>query len=298
MRFIDLFAGIGGMRLSFERAGCKCVFSSEIDKYACETYNLNFGEYPSGDITQIDAKDIPNHNILIAGFPCQSFSTFGKRLGFCDTRGTLFFDIIRILEEKQPKSFLLENVKGLISHNNGKTLKIILKSLKDLNYNVVYEVLNTLNYGLPQNRERIFIVGMKHDFFEFPKKNKNDLMVKDILEENVDISYQPTKTLGRYKYFDGMKDLNHCKYSQTIQTKQDRKMNKGFIKINNWFRFLTERECLRLQGFPESFKMYGSRNQQYKQIGNSVSINVVEAIAKKMVKFLNGEIVGNNYLNW
>lgn len=170
--FIDLFAGIGGFHQAAKELGGECVFASEIDKHACKTYEANHGIKPHGDITKIDAKDIPHHDILFAGFPCQSFSVAGKRLGFEDTRGTLFFEIVRILKEKQPKMFLLENVKGLKSHDNGKTLAIILDTLKSLDYNVHCNILNTKDYGIPQNRERIFFVGFKEPQpFQFPWKH-------------------------------------------------------------------------------------------------------------------------------
>jgi DNA (cytosine-5)-methyltransferase 1 len=175
-KFIDLFSGIGGFRLAFESVGGDCVFSSDIDKWANQTYFENFEEYPCGDITKIPTSDIPSHDILCGGFPCQPFSIAGRRLGFGDTRGTLFFEIERILKEKRPRAFLLENVKGLVNHDKGNTLKIILTKLKELGYNVFYEVLNSADYGVPQNRERIYLVGFLdnvQDFnFPLPLKKK------------------------------------------------------------------------------------------------------------------------------
>jgi len=170
LTFIDLFAGIGGIRLGFESAGGRCVFSSEFDADACKTYQANFGEYPSGDITKIDAKDIPDFDILLGGFPCQAFSIIGKKEGFNnETCGTLFFDIERILKEKRPKAFMLENVKNLTAHDNGNTFKVIIKHLKALGYNVYSKVLNALDFGVPQKRERIIIVGFLDNVkFDFP----------------------------------------------------------------------------------------------------------------------------------
>lgn len=189
-KFIDLFAGIGGIRLGFESVGGKCVFSSEIDETACKTYEANFGEHPSGDITKIEAKDIPDFDILLGGFPCQAFSIIGKMEGFeNETCGTLFFEIERILEEKKPKAFMLENVRNLTAHDNGNTFKVIMKHLEALGYTVYAKVLNALDYGVPQKRERIIIVGfLENIFFTFPDPIPTDKRLKltDILEENVD----------------------------------------------------------------------------------------------------------------
>jgi len=187
IKFIDLFSGIGGFRLAFESVGAKCLFSADIDKHACSTYQANFGDYPLRDVSKIEAKEIPDFDILCAGFPCQPFSIAGERKGFCDTRGTLFFDIERIIEAKQPKAFILENVKGLTSHDKGKTLKVILETLeKKLDYKVFYKVLNSKHYGVPQNRERIYIIGFKDKRveFEFPNKLDKKVDLNDILEKN------------------------------------------------------------------------------------------------------------------
>ena len=192
---IDLFAGIGGTRLGFQLHGnVKTVFSSEWDKFAQKTYSANFGELPAGDITKIDEKDIPKHDILVAGFPCQAFSQAGLKRGFEDTRGTLFFDIARILKEKRPRMFLLENVKNLISHDKGKTFEVIINTLKELNYTVFYKVLAARDYGVPQNREHIYIVGFDKNVysevkFEFPKPINKETRVGDILEDEVDEKY-------------------------------------------------------------------------------------------------------------
>ena len=196
-KFIDLFAGIGGIRIPFQELGGKCVFTSEWDKFAQKTYRLNFGEEPSGDITLIDEKSIPDFDILLGGFPCQPFSQAGLKKGFSDTRGTLFFEIERILKEKKPKAFLLENVKQLRSHNKGRTLAVILEHLDALNYYVKFEVLRAGDFGVPQNRERIYIVGLDKDYFDlsndydfqFPKPSNIKTRLGDILENDVDEKY-------------------------------------------------------------------------------------------------------------
>ena len=187
--FIDLFAGIGGMRIPFDRLGGKCVFSSEWDNHAQQTYYHNFGEMPEGDITKIDEKDIPNHDILLAGFPCQPFSIIGDKQGFSDTRGTLFFDIERILSEQKPAAFLLENVRQLLSHDKGRTFAVIQDSLSRLGYTIYDDVLNALDFGLPQKRERIFIVGFREPLaFDFPQGNGAYKPLSEVLEpdEQVD----------------------------------------------------------------------------------------------------------------
>lgn len=212
LKFIDLFAGIGGIRLAFEHAGGVCVFSSEWDKYACKTYRANFGEQPFGDITKISASDIPDFDILLAGFPCQPFSIAGKKAGFHhETQGTLFFDIERILKEKRPKAFLLENVKNLTAHDNGNTLKTIISHLETLGYHVYYKVLNALDYGVPQKRERIIICGFlsKVDFkFPHPIDEKNRKSLADILETDVDPKYY-VKTSIRDSRLQRLKDKHY-----------------------------------------------------------------------------------------
>ena len=190
-KFIDLFAGIGGMRIPFEEMGGKCVFSSEWDKFSQKTYEINFNEKPHGDITKINVQDIPEHDLLVGGFPCQAFSQAGLKKGFKDTRGTMFFEIARILKNHKPKAVLLENVKGLRSHDKGKTFKAIIKILNELGYQTLETtVLNAKNFGLPQNRERIFIVGFLNFFnFQFPKPPMNITKVKDILDSKVSDKY-------------------------------------------------------------------------------------------------------------
>lgn len=211
-RFIDLFAGIGGIRLGFEAAGGRCVFSSEFDEDACKTYEANFGEHPSGDITKINARDIPDFDILLGGFPCQAFSIIGKKEGFAnETCGTLFFDIERILKEKRPSAFMLENVKNLVSHDGGNTFKVIKSHLEALGYNVHSKVLNALDYGVPQKRERIFIVGfLENILFEFPKPVPitERLRLTDILEKKVDSKYYVKEAI-RLSRLERIKDKNY-----------------------------------------------------------------------------------------
>lgn len=304
--FIDLFAGIGGIRRPFDKLGGKCVFSSEIDKYAIKTYTANYGEIPSGDITQIEAKNIPNFDILLAGFPCQAFSIAGKRRGFADTRGTMFFEIQRILEYHRPKCFLLENVKGLLNHEKGKTFATILDILQnELNYKVYYKVLNAKNFGVPQNRERVIIVGfLDHKIdFKFPEPLSVKTRLGDILENNVDpkytisdrlwASHQRRKEENRkkgngfgYSLFD-----ENSEYTSTISARYYKDGSEILVKQENDNpRKLTPREAARLQGFPDDFKLVCSDVQCYKQFGNSVPTKMIEAVAVNLVKSMKGEI--------
>jgi len=302
--FIDLFSGIGGTRIAFESVGGKCVFSSEWDKYSKETYNANFKEYPSGDITKIKSNEIPYHDILVAGFPCQPFSSAGVRLGFDDIRGTLFFDICRIIKYHKPPLVLLENVKGLLSHDKNNTFKVILSSLHKLGYDVHYTLLNARNFGLPQNRERIYLVCINRkkiglNKFTFPKPSYRDTKVGDILEINVDQKYTISNKLWRghkrrkkenskngkgygFRIFD-----ESSNYTSTLSARYYKDGSEILIKQNGLNpRKITPREAARLQGFPEKFKIVVSDIQAYKQFGNSVAIPVVKSIAKEMVKLL------------
>jgi DNA (cytosine-5)-methyltransferase 1 len=305
IKIIDLFAGIGGIRLGFENASnnIECVFTSEWDKYSQITYKENYpNEEVFGDITKIDEKLIPNHDILLAGFPCQAFSQAGLGKGFSDTRGTLFFDIERILIEKQPKAFLLENVKRLKTHDEGKTLKIILKHLKKAGYkNIYFQVLRARDFGLPQNRERIFIVGFLDDKikFEFPKPILSKTSVGDILQSRVDDKYtisdklwaghkrrkRENKLKGKgFGY--GIVDKN-SEYTNTISARYYKDGSEILLSQQGLNpRKLTPRECARLQGFPDSFKIPVSDTQAYRQFGNSVPVNVIEKVAKQMLKHL------------
>ena len=298
--FIDLFAGIGGIRLGFESVGGKCVFSSEFDEDACKTYEANFGEHPSGDITKIEAKDIPDFDILLGGFPCQAFSIIGKKEGFAnETCGTLFFDIERILKEKKPKAFMLENVRNLTSHDKGNTFNIIKSHLEALGYKVYAKVLNALDFGVPQKRERIIIVGFLDDVdFSFPNPNdiKEKKTLKDILETNVDKKYYVKNSIRESRLL-RLKDKNYPKpyisheniagsitphpYSSALRAGA----SANYILINDERR-PTEREMLRIQGFPEDFKIVVPYTKIKKQCGNSVAVPVIKAVAKEMMKSL------------
>ncbi|KXF83485.1 DNA cytosine methyltransferase [Enterovibrio coralii] len=300
-KFIDLFAGIGGIRLGFESQGGTCVFSSEWDKYAQRTYEANFGEKPHGDITSIDPHSIPDHDVLLGGFPCQAFSIIGKMQGFEDTRGTLFFSIAEILRAKKPKAFMLENVKQLKSHDNGNTFKVILKTLEGLGYHVHHTVLNALDFGVPQKRERTFIVGFRDDAkaFRFPK-GKRSFSLASILEEDSDVDkgYFVTDAIRRsrikhLKKHAPFPSIWHQNVSGNISPLPYSCALRAGASYNyllvNGIRRPTERELLRLQGFPESFKIVVSYAQLRRQAGNSVAVPVVAAVAKQVVMALNGK---------
>ena len=307
LTFIDLFAGIGGTRIAFEKAGCKCVFSSEWDRFAQITYEKNFGKKPAGDIRKIESSQIPDHDILVAGFPCQPFSisgvskknSLGKPHGFNDpTQGTLFFEIKRILIDKNPKAFLLENVKNLKSHNKKNTFKVIMDTLEnELGYNVYFKVLDAVNY-VPQHRERIFIVGFKENLeFKFPDfKPKRKPRFEDILEKNVDAKYTLSDHLWKYlqDYARKHKEkgngfgfgLTNLKgHSRTLSARYYKDGSEILIPQNGKNpRRLTPRECARLMGFPDSFVIPVSDTQAYKQFGNSVVVPLVMDIAIEMIK--------------
>lgn len=299
-KFIDLFAGIGGIRLGFESAGGHCVFSSEFDKDACKTYEANFGEIPHGDITKIKAEDIPDFDILLAGFPCQAFSIIGKKEGFADeARGTLFFEVERILKEKRPSAFMLENVKNLTAHDHGRTFKVIISHLEALGYNVHYKVLNALDFGVPQKRERIIIVGFLNNVpFTFPDPVPENMRktLPDILEKNVDKKYYVREEIKNSRLA-RLKDKNYPKpyishenlggsvtphpYSSALRAGA----SANYILINDERR-PTERELLRIQGFPDSFKIVVSYTAIRKQTGNSVPVPVIKAVANQMITAL------------
>jgi DNA (cytosine-5)-methyltransferase 1 len=320
-RFIDLFAGIGGMRIGFQNAGGVCVFSSEFDKHAQATYFKNYGEIPFGDITKIPTEAIPEHDVLIAGFPCQPFSHAGLKLGIDDTRGTLFYDIARILENNKPSVAVLENVKGLISHDGGYTLQVILKTLSKIGYrcNIPVEiieegspkllqelakkmVLKSCDFGVPQNRQRIYIVLWKNceiENFEYPKPIGVPTRVGDILECNPDKKFTISDRLwAGHKQRKLLNQKNgkgfgyglvtpDSSYTNTISARYYKDGSEILIaqKRDNP-RKLTPREAARLQGFPEVFEPSSSNMQAWKQFGNSVSVPVVEMVAKSIRKQL------------
>ena len=300
-KFIDLFAGVGGIRIPFEELGGDCVFSSEWDKFSQQTYEANFGEIPHGDITEIDAKDIPKHDLLVGGFPCQAFSQAGLKKGFKDTRGTMFFEIARILDHHKPKAILLENVKGLRGHDKGNTFKTIISILNELGYQTLEStVLNAKHFGLPQNRERIFIVGYKkHVNFQFPQPPMIDTRLGDILDKKIPDKYTISDRLWegaqrrkeKYKekgYGFGYSLFNkESKYTSTISARYYKDGAEIWIdqgKKNP--RKLTPNEARKLQGFPEGFIIPVSDGQAYKQFGNAVPVPVIRAIAERMVEFI------------
>ena len=303
-KFIDLFAGIGGIRLPFDELGYECVFSSEWDKKACETYYANFGEQPSGDITKIDEKDIPRFDICLAGFPCQAFSIMGKMQGFADTRGTMFFEIERILKYHMPEVVLLENVKQLTTHDKGRTFDTIIKHLEALGYTVNYKVLNALDFGLPQKRERIIIVGFldknKAAQFNFDFKKKK-YSLDDILEDDADIdkSYfasdtirkkRATSVIGKEVFYPSVwhenksGNISVLDYSCALRTGA----SYNYLLVNGTRRF-TSRELLRLQGFPDSYKIVVSNQEIRRQTGNSVAVPMIHMVAKKIDKILRSD---------
>lgn len=303
---IDLFAGIGGTRLGFHQTGkVDFVFSSEINKYSIKTYKANYGDTPVGDIKTVDAKDIPDFDILVGGFPCQAFSQAGKKRGFEDTRGTLFFEIARILKEKRPKAFLLENVRNLVSHDHGKTFEVIIDTLKDLDYDVHYHLFHARDFGVPQNRERIYIVGFdKHtlknyDTFTFPTPPCPTTRVGDILEQNVDPKYTISDAIWaghqarKKRNQDAGKGFGYTlfnedsPYTNTISARYYKDGSEILIEQDGKNpRKLCPRECARLQGFPEEFIIPVSDTQAYQQFGNSVAVPVIHAIAEQIIKVL------------
>lgn len=310
-KVIDLFAGVGGIRLGFENAfkdKISFVFSSEIDTHAQKTYNANFGEVPYGDITQIEAEDIPKHDIILAGFPCQAFSVAGLKKGFEDTRGTLFFDVARIAKHHKPKLIFLENVKGFKNHDKGNTFKIVKKTLEELGYEVFTDVLNAKYFGVPQNRERIYIVAFLKDEvnnkkisldFEKIKQINKKSKVGDILDKDVEAKYTISDKLwsGHQR-----RKLEHkakgngfgysifnkeSEYTSTISARYYKDGSEILIEQKNKNpRKLTPREAGRLQGFPNNFKIPVSDVQAYKQFGNSVAVPVIEELAKNILKEL------------
>lgn len=308
--FIDLFAGIGGMRIAYENAGGHCVYSNEWNKYSQQTYYANFGEQPEGDITQVDENSIPDHDVLVAGFPCQPFSiagvskkqSLGRATGFEDrTQGTLFFDVCRIIKAKRPKAFMLENVKNLCSHDKGHTFEVIKESIDELDYELFYEVIDGQNY-VPQHRERILLVGFDRkrygkniDFsFDISPVNPKPVM-KDILEKNVDDRYTLSDKL--WEYLQGYAEKhkaagNGFGYGLADPKGVSRTLSARYYKDGSEIlieqkgknpRRLTPRECARLQGFPDDFKIPVSDTQAYRQFGNSVVVPLMTDVAKLVV---------------
>lgn len=312
-KFIDLFAGLGGFRLALESLGANCVYSNEWDKDAQSVYSSNFGDIPEGDITKVEEKNIPDHDILCAGFPCQAFSISGKQRGFEDSRGTLFFDVARIVKEKKPKVVFMENVKNFAAHDNGRTLSVVRATMEELNYTFYHAVLNAKDYGIPQKRERIYMVCFRKDlnigYFKFPlpfklTKHVEDFLLNDeSLVKDLYVNREDT-------YFNGSKDNQYSDKSIRLGI-----INKGgqgeriystkgiaitfsaygggvFSKtggylVNGKTRKLHPRECARLMGYPDSYIISSKKNQAYKQFGNSVVIDVLQYIAIEFGKSLN-----------
>lgn len=313
MTFIDLFAGLGGFRIALESLGAKCIYSSEYDEPVRKVYFDNFGDVPDGDITEVDEKSIPDHDILCAGFPCQAFSISGKQKGFEDSRGTLFFDVARIVKEKQPKIVFMENVKNFATHDNGHTLEVVKRTMEKLGYTFYQKVLNSVDYGIPQKRERIYMVCFRNDLnaenFSYPNPIPLEHHVEDYLihDENI------VKNLYVNRpdtYFNGTDDTHYSNKSIRLGI-----VNKGgqgeriystkgiaitlsaygggvFSKtggylINGKTRKLHPRECARIMGYPDSYKICSNPCQAYKQLGNSVVIDVLQLIGLEIGKALN-----------
>jgi DNA (cytosine-5)-methyltransferase 1 len=306
-KFIDLFAGIGGMRIAFESVGGTCVFTSEWDANAQKTYKANFGDTPEGDITKVNEKNIPDFDVLLAGFPCQPFSSIGQREGFKHkTQGTLFYDVLRIIEHKRPSSFLLENVKGLISHDSGNTLKTIIESLDSIGYQIQYKVLDAADFGVPQFRKRIYIVGFDSTKFQenakfyWPKPSNKKVGIGKFVESNIQ-DHSISKHLQK-SYFNKIADGR----PQIITPESDfpvktlvstyhkiQRLTGTFVKDGpTGIRLLTANECKAIMGFPKSFKIPVSRTQMYRQFGNSVAVPVVKAVAKEInATLLNAKLI-------
>ena len=299
--FIDLFAGIGGMRIAFENAGGQCVFSSEWDKDSQKTYEANFGEIPHGDITKIHTDEIPDFDVLLAGFPCQPFSTIGQRAGFKhETQGTLFYDVLRIISKKRPAAFLLENVKGLVSHDKGKTFEIIKKSLEKEGYEIQYQILDSADFGVPQVRKRIYIVGFdKARFkseidFSWPTPSKKRIGIGKFVEKNIEdrpISKHLQKSYI-FKLDDGRPEIIDSDSDFPVKTlvasyHKIQRLTGTFVSDGpTGLRLLSTNECKAIMGFPKSFKIPVSRTQMYRQMGNSVAVPVVKKVAEEMVDVL------------
>ncbi len=316
-KFIDLFAGIGGFRLALESYGAECVYSNEWDKYAQEVYHQNFGDIPEGDITLVDETTIPNHDILCAGFPCQAFSISGKQRGFEDSRGTLFFDVARIVKEKKPKVVFMENVKNFATHDNGKTLEVVKGTMEELGYQFFQAVLNSVDYGVPQKRERIYMVCFRNDLniseFSFPKKLKLEKHVEDYLLDEKDV---PEKLFVTRQDTVFKEDFKETYSNKTIRIGTVNKGGQGeriysikgiaitlsaygggiFAKtggylVNSKTRRLHPRECARIMGYPDSYEIASNDNQAYKQLGNSVVIDVLQYIVNEIADALRkGEV--------
>jgi len=293
LKFADLFCGIGGFHTAADSLGMECVFACDIDEEVRVIYEENYGLKPAGDICQIDAADIPDHDVLCAGFPCQSFSIIGHGAGFADARGTLFFDLARIIKAKQPEAFVLENVKQLATHDGGKTLARILQILRGMEYTVDFRILNALHFGLPQKRERILIVGFKGDAagFNWPNRKLPMIPLSEILEENPDESTFVSDRIKRKRHAEHKAKIKpaiwHENKAGNISSHPYSCALRAGASYNYLLvdgeRRLTPREMLRLQGFPDSFKIVGTDAAIRKQAGNSVPVPIVKTILERVI---------------
>ncbi len=313
--YIDLFAGIGGFHQAMNFFEGQCVFACEWDKHAATTYKKNYNILPAGDITKISEVDIPSHELLCAGFPCQAFSVSGKQKGFEDTRGTLFFDIARIANHHQPKVLLLENVRNFARHDGGRTLKTVIKTLNNIGYDCHHKILNASDFGLPQNRERLFIVAFRKDLaiktFHFPTPLQNKVSLNSILEKkpqeakiinrpdtvftkeyspetdifgNLNLPHRPIQIGHVNKGGQGERIYSPYGHAITLSAYGGGAGAKtGLYYIDKQVRKLSPRECARLQGFPDDFQIVSSLTQSYQQFGNSVAVNVLKAIIKEII---------------
>lgn len=311
LTFIDLFSGIGGFHLALASYGAKCVFASEINEAAAKVYFDNFKLKPSGDIRNIKAKDIPKHDVLCAGFPCQAFSISGNQNGFSDEDGKLFFEILRIAKHHKPKLILLENVKNLLMHDNGKTIKVIEDRLQKIGYTTYKEVLCATSFSVPQSRKRVYIVAFRNDLnvkqFPFPKGRGKLKSVSDILEDNVDAHYEINVPyiVDINKYEEVQKANTLLRMGTVGLGRQGERIysikgqgitlssqgggvggKTGMYYVNDIVRKLTPRECARMMGFPESFKVAQTDAECYKQFGNSVVVNVLQEIVSEASKYI------------
>jgi DNA (cytosine-5)-methyltransferase 1 len=319
-KFIDLFAGIGGMRQAAETNGGTCVFSSEINRDAASTYEENFGERPHGDITLVDENDIPDHDVIFAGFPCQPFSICGFKLGFEDTRGTLFFDILRIARAKMPSCLILENVKHFANHDGGNTLRVVIASLEEIGYEVSVEVINAVDFGLPQNRDRTIIVASRKGRFAFDGlKRSKRLPIAAILEKDGEFEFVSpveytllddsvvklqkqsglrfvgyrNRNLRKVGVREGTEHLSrvhkqpnriYCSTATHPTLAAGETSGRYWILVDGAVRKLTMRECFRLQGFPEGFKPHASASASYRQIGNSVPVPMIAEVVRSAIE--------------
>ncbi|MGQ4648327.1 DNA (cytosine-5-)-methyltransferase [Lyngbya aestuarii] len=334
LRFIDLFAGIGGFRIAFEKAGYKCVYSCEIDVKCQEVYFNNFAEQPASDITKIDIDTIPDFDVLTAGFPCQPFSICGKRKGFQDTRGTLFFRVCEIIKVKKPPVVVLENVKYLMHQDKGRTFEVILYALKDLGYQVNYQLLNSKDFGVPQNRERVIIIATKIQDFDFTRLRKvfpvpklKNFLIKSgkfeyleptsytLIDEPkqqqsglIFVGYRNNKTIWKKGVRPNTHHLSRVHHQPnriysvegihpTIPSQETSGRFFIYLPEENAVRKLTVQECYRIMGFPQDFKLHGNLGESYKQVGNSVCIPMVYEIAHQLKEQIFFGCYGENRIN-